>query len=218
MNIVKNNRQGTEAVMYLRVSTPEQADPLNLKNQEDGCRRLATQRGIAVAEVILGPGESGRTADRPSFVRLLSYCKANRKTIGYVIVESLSRFARNVADQGAALAELRENGITLLSVAEPNVDNTAAGRRAAGVHGVFNQYFSDALSEKMKDRSAASVRAGRWPWAAPLGYVNDLNVGNGANIRPDPLSAPLVREAFEMYATGQYTKMRRSGNKTQPSR
>jgi DNA invertase Pin-like site-specific DNA recombinase len=173
MIIAKNKRPGSEAVMYLRVSTPEQADPLNLKNQEDGCRRLANQRGIAVAEVILGPGESGRTADRPSFVRLLSYCKAQRNRIGYVIVESLSRFARNVADQGAAIAELRENGITLLSVAEPNVDNTAAGRMAAGVHGVFNQYFSDALSEKMKERSAASVRAGRWPWAAPIGYVND---------------------------------------------
>ncbi len=193
--------------MYLRVSTPEQADPLNLKNQEDGCRRLAAQRGISVAEVILGPGESGRTADRPSFIRLLSYCKTQRKRIGYVIVESLSRFARNVADQGAAIAELRENGVTLLSVAEPNVDNTAAGRMAAGVHGVFNQYFSDALSEKMKDRSAASVRAGRWPWAAPLGYVNDLRLGNGANIKPDPSSASLVREAFQLYATGRYTKI-----------
>jgi DNA invertase Pin-like site-specific DNA recombinase len=207
MNIAKNDRPGSEAVMYLRVSTPEQADPLNLQNQEDGCRRLANQRGITVAEVILGPGESGRTADRPSFVRLLSYCKVHRKRIGYVIVESLSRFARNVADQGAALAELRENGITLLSVAEPNVDNTAAGRMAAGVHGVFNQYFSDALSEKMKDRSAASVRAGRWPWAAPLGYVNDLMLSSGANIKPDLSSAPLVREAFELYATGRYTKI-----------
>src|SRR5712691_10404359 len=205
MIIAKNNRQGSEAVMYLRVSTPEQADPLNLRNQEDGCRRLADQRGIAVAEVILGPGESGRTADRPSFVRLL--CKAQRNRIGYVIVESLSRFARNVADQGAAIAELRENGITLLSVAEPNVDNTAAGRMAAGVHGVFNQYFSDALSEKMKERSAASVRAGRWPLAAPIGYVNDAKQSNGANSKPDPFTAPVVREAFELYATGQYTKI-----------
>jgi site-specific DNA recombinase len=206
MNFAKNQRQGPEAVMYLRVSTPEQADPLNLKNQEDGCRRLANKRGITVVEVILGPGESGRTADRPSFVRLLSYCKAHRTRIGYVIVESLSRFARNVADQGAAIAELRQNGITLLSVAEPNVDNTAAGRMAAGVHGVFNQYFSDALSEKMKERSAASVRAGRWPWAAPIGYVNDLKQGNGANIKPDPTTAPLIHEAFELYATGQHAK------------
>src|SRR5260370_19790836 len=159
MNIDKINSPGSEAVMYLRVSTPEQADPLNLKNQEDGCRRLANQRGIAVSEVILGPGESGRTADRPSFVRLLSHCKANRKRIGFVIVESLSRFARNVADQGASLAELRENSITLLSVAEPNVYNTAAGRMSAGVHGVFNPNFSDALSMKMKDHPAATFPA-----------------------------------------------------------
>src|SRR5260370_31189173 len=78
---------------------------------------------------------------------------------------------------------------------------------AAGVHGVFNQYFSDALSEKMKDRSAASVRAGRWRWAAPVGYVNDLKLSNGANIKPDPSSAPLVREAFDLLPTGQSTKI-----------
>src|SRR5580698_5241560 len=119
MNIREHKRQASEAVLYLRVSTPEQADPLNLKNQENGCRRLAQQRGIVVAEVILGPGESGRSADRPSFVRLLSYCKVHRNRIGYVIVESLSRFARNVADQSTAIAELRENDITLLSLAEP---------------------------------------------------------------------------------------------------
>lgn len=207
MNIGTNKRMASEAVLYLRVSTPEQADPLNLKNQENGCRRLADLRSIVVAEVILGPGESGRRADRPSFVKLLSYCKAHRNRIGYVIVESLSRFARNVADQSSAISELRENDITLLSVAEPNVDNTAAGRMAAGVHGVFNQYFSDALSEKMKERSAASVRAGRWPWAAPIGFLNDLKQNNGANIKPDPLTASLVREAFELYATGMYTKI-----------
>ncbi|MGB7929581.1 MAG: recombinase family protein, partial [Terriglobales bacterium] len=207
MNIEDRKRQASEAILYLRGSTLEQADPLNLKNQEDGCRRLAHQRGIVVAEVILGRGESGRKADRPSFVRLLSYCKAHRNRIGYVIVESLSRFARNVADQSAAIAKLQENEITLLSVAEPNVDNTAAGRMAAGVHGVFNQYFSDALSEKMKERSAASVRAGRWPWAAPIGFLNDLKQNNGANIKPDPTTAQLVREAFELFATGGFTKI-----------
>ncbi len=197
----------SRAVLYLRVSTPEQADPLNLRNQENACRKLGDQRGLVIAEVFLGPGESGRSADRPSLKQLLHYCKSHRKEIGYVIVESLSRFARNVADQSAAIATLRDNGIALLSVSEPNVDNTAAGRMAAGVHGVFNQYFSDALSEKMKERSAASVRAGRWPRAAPIGFINDLRQENGANIKPDPKTAPLVQEAFELYATGRYTKI-----------
>src|ERR1019366_1996248 len=95
--------------MYLRVSTPEQADPLNLKNQEDACRRLATQRGIGGDEVILGPGESGRTADRPSFVRLLSYCKAHRQRIGYVIVEPLCAQRRRSGRCPSRVAGERDN-------------------------------------------------------------------------------------------------------------
>jgi len=180
---------------------------MNLERQEGTCKRLCEQRGLPVAEAIIGPGESGRTADRSSFVRLLAYCKANRRSVGFVVVESLSRFARNVKDQGNAIAELREHGIILLSVAEPNIDDTAAGRLAANIHGAFNQYFSDALSEKMRDRSAASVRSGRWPWSAPIGFLNDLKQPGGANIKPDPVTAPLIREAFTMYATGNHTKI-----------
>jgi hypothetical protein len=49
----------------------------------------------------------------------------------------------------------------LCSVYEQDVDGTAAGKMAANIHGTFNQYFSDALSEKMTDRMRASVLAGR---------------------------------------------------------
>jgi len=58
----------------------------------------------------------------------------------------------------------------------------------------------------MKERSAASVRAGRWPWAAPIGFLNDLKQSNGANIKPDPTTGPLVRETFTLFATGIYSK------------
>jgi hypothetical protein len=33
-----------------------------------------------------------------------------------------------------------------------------------------------------------------------------LKQSNGANIKPDPATAPLIREAFELYATGQHAK------------
>ena len=140
MKIRAIKRESSEAVLYLRVSAPEQADPLNLKNQETGCRRLAEQRGIAVAEVILGPGESGRSADRPSFVKLLSYCKTHRNRIGYVIVESLSRFARNVADQSAAI--LSYERMTSLCFRRQNrtltVQRQAAWRLAfMGIQSIF---------------------------------------------------------------------------------
>ncbi len=76
---------------------------------------------------------------------------------------------------------------------------------AANIHGTFNQYFSDFLSEKMCERSRAAVLAGRWPWSAPLGYLN-VDCKNGANIVHDPQRAPLIHRAFEMVSTGSYTE------------
>jgi DNA invertase Pin-like site-specific DNA recombinase len=144
--------------------------------------------------------ESARTADhRPQFQKMLEYCKKNHKDIVCVVVADLSRFARNVADQGTAIATLARQNIKTVSVDEPIVDNTAAGKLAGGMIGVFNQFFSDSLSEKTKHRMSVGVKAGRWLWKAPLGY---LNVNK--KILIDGQRAPLVRKAFELIGNGEY--------------
>ena len=59
---------GTGAVIYVRVSTDEQADgPLNLSNQQKKCAEFCAQKGLSVAAIFLDPGESARSADRPEF-------------------------------------------------------------------------------------------------------------------------------------------------------
>src|SRR5579862_8465605 len=195
------------AVIYVRVSTDEQADgPLNLANQEQKCRSFCAQKGLQVLIVFIDSGESARTSQRPEFQRMIAYCKVHRREVGHVVVQDLSRFARNNRDQAEFISELAGLGVKLCSVYEPNVDDTAAGKLAANIHGTFNQYFSDALSEKMKDRMRAAVLAGRFPWPAPIGSLNDEKATFGANIVPDPERAPLIRKAFEMIATGQYKK------------
>jgi len=193
-------------VIYLRVSYDEQVDPVNIGNQEQKCRCYCNQKGINVLQAFIDPGESARTADRPEFQRMLAFCKAHRREVGYVVVQDLSRFARNNRDQAQFISELTANGVKLCSVYEPNVDDTAAGKLAANIHGTFNQYFSDALSEKMKDRMRAAVMAGRFPWPAPIGYLNDSKTRTGANLIPDPERAPHIRKAFELMATGNYKK------------
>ena len=198
---------GTGAVIYVRVSTDEQADgPLNLSNQEQKCHSYCEKKGHPVIRVFIDPGESARTSDRPAFQQMLAYCGTHRREVGYVVVQDLSRFARNNGDQAQFIAELAKHGIKLCSVYEPNVDGTAAGTLAANIHGTVNQFFSDALSEKMKDRMRASAEAGRYPWPAPIGYLNDSNQRTGANLLPDPERAPFVREAFALMATGNHSK------------
>jgi site-specific DNA recombinase len=201
-----HKRKGSCAVSYIRVSTDEQAvGALNLDNQERRCREYCDRQGWVVVEVFIDSGESARTVDRPEFQRMLAYCKANRREVGYVVVQDLSRFARNNRDQAETIAELGRIGVLLRSTYESNIDETAAGTMAANVFGTFNQYFSDALSEKMRDRTRQAALAGRFPWRAPIGYRN-VGGKEGANIVPDPHAGPLMRRAFELMRTGRFKK------------
>ena len=92
---------------------------------------------------------------------MLDYCQKNHKKISHVIVADLSRFARNVTDQGTAIFTLKQLGIDVVSVDEPITDDTAAGKLARNMLGAMNQFFSDSLSEKTKYRMEAGVKAGR---------------------------------------------------------
>ena len=200
------NSQGNGAVVYVRVSTDEQAeDPLNLEKQEARCRDFCVQKSTPVRAVFVDAGESARTVDRPEFQRMLAYCRAHRNDIGFVVVQDLSRFARNVQDQGQTIAELGCIGIKLRSTYETNIDESPEGKMGANMLGSINQYFSDSLSVKMRGRTRQSVAAGRYPWRAPIGYKN-IGGKEGPNIKPDEDRAPLIRRAFELMATGLNSK------------
>jgi site-specific DNA recombinase len=198
--------QANGAVIYVRVSTDEQANgPLNLLNQEKRCCDYCKQHGLEVVRVFVDPGESARSTDRPAFQEMLTFCKANRHKIACIVVQDLSRFARNLQDQMQTLYELNAVNIVLRSVYESNMDESPEGKMQAGIFGTFNEYFSNSLSKRMKDRTRQAVLAGRFPWKAPIGYLN-TGRKDGANIEPDPKRAPLIRRAFELMSSGIHKK------------
>lgn len=188
------------AVIYIRVSTDEQASQQhNLPAQERKCVEYCTRNNLEAVRVFTD-AESGRTDDRQQFQDMIRYCQQNRARITHVVVADLSRFARSVLDQAKAMETFANLNIKLCSVDEAHIDGTAAGKLASNIHGAFNQFFSDSLSERTKFRMAEAVRAGRFPWPAPIGY---LNTGNGL-LKVDPERAPMVRRAFELTAQGSH--------------
>jgi DNA invertase Pin-like site-specific DNA recombinase len=187
------------AVGYFRVSTLEQASGNNsLPTQERKFSAFCAQSGLTPL-ITFTDKESARSVERPQFQKMLTYCRQRHKDVSCVIVADLSRFARNVADQGQSIAALLNLGIKTVSIDEPIVDNTAAGKLAAGMIGVFNQFFSDSLSEKTRFRMDAGVKQGRWLWVAPLGYLNDIT---SKRITVDKERAPLVVKAFFLVGDG----------------
>src|SRR5438128_6443492 len=185
------------AVGYFRVSTKEQAAQNNsLPVQEGKFKNHCTANGLPALCTFLDK-QSARTDKRPEFQRMLEYCQKNHKQISCVIVADLSRFARNVVDQGTSIMTVKQLGIEVVSIDEPITDDTAAGKLARNMLGSMNQFFSDSLSEKTKFRMAAGVKQGRWLWVAPVGYLNA-----DKKVLVDGQRAPLVRKAFELIGNG----------------
>ena len=199
------NRQLREqpkvALIYLRVSTREQLQNLSMEVQESRCRDWCSQKQIEVSEVFHDDGVSARSVLRPAFQEMLAFIKAQSGAIGYVVVHDLSRFARNMNDQIEVMTELRSVGVLVRSVME-DVDETAAGKMVANMHGLINQFFSDRNAERTRVGMEKSVREGRFPFKAPAGYLNVRPTRNNPNLIPDPERAPLVQKAFELYGRG----------------
>ena len=159
------------AVVYCRVSTREQVQNLSLSTQQTRCVDHCSRQGWAVIKVFKDEGESAKTTQRTAFQQMLQFCKTAANEVEYVVVHDLSRFSRDMEDQVSVLADLEQAGVKLRSVLE-NVDETAAGKLMRNIYGAFNQFDNDRKAERTTLGMQRAVSVGRYPFKAPLGYMN----------------------------------------------
>ncbi len=154
-------------------------------------------------------GESARSADRPQLRAMLARI-AEDDDVDAVVVHKVDRLARNMEDHIAIRALLRRRGVALVSVTE-NLDETASGRLVEGIHALMAEFYSANLAAEVRKGMGQKAKLGGYPHKAPLGYLNVREPIGGrqvAHIVVDPERAPLVKVAFDLYATGQWTAER----------
>jgi site-specific DNA recombinase len=188
------------AVIYCRVSTKEQTQNLSLPVQQRACLDYCEKHGFEVARVFIEEGESAKTADRPELQELLVYCRQNRGRLHCLVVYTVDRLAREQYDHAVIRRFLAGLGMTLRAAAQP-IDDTPTGRAMEGMLSVFAQFDNELKAEKVKESMRAALKRGQWCFQAPVGYLQVSEAGR-KTLLPDPRTAPMVREAFEMYATG----------------
>jgi site-specific DNA recombinase len=192
------------AVIYVRVSTKEQTENLSLPTQLKACEEYCERQSFKVLARFREEGESAKTAERTELQKLLQFCRKNKGTVQFVVVFNLTRFAREKYDHFALRAHLKSLGISLRSATEP-IDDTSTGKLMEGVLAAFAQFDNDVRSERTRGGMKAALELGRWTFLAPLGYLNAPRA-TGKSLIPDPERAPLVRRAFQEFATGRFTK------------
>jgi site-specific DNA recombinase len=200
------------AVIYLRVSTRAQVEKdlteegFSIAAQREACVRHIVDAGWELVDEFSDLGESARSIDRPGLRAMLARISED-SDIEAVVVHKVDRLARNMEDHVAIRALLRRRSVTLVSVSE-NLDETASGMLVEGIHALMAEFYSANLANEVKKGMGQKAKGGGYPHKAPLGYLNVRESIGGrqvAHIVIDSERGPLVRQAFELYATGEWT-------------
>lgn len=184
---------------YIRVSTVKQGEHgVSLQEQRDAIARYSQSNQLEITEWFeerLTAAKSGR----PVFNEMLRGLRQG-KAAG-VVIHKIDRSARNLKDW-ANLGELLDQGIDV-KFANENVDlNSRGGRLSADIQAVVAADYIRNLREETRKGFYGRLKQGIYPLPAPLGYLDN---GAGQPKTLCPIIGPLVRQAFELYATGNYS-------------
>jgi site-specific DNA recombinase len=193
-------------VLYARVSTDKQAaKDLSIPAQLQAMRDHASHQGWSVIKEFLEPGVSARTVQRPVLQSLLALVGEAETKIDVVLVHKIDRFARKVFDHSSMKELFKQHGVRLASVVE-HIDDSASGQLVENIMASFAEFHSTNLADEVKKGMRQKVIRGGWPHRPPRGYVlvRTANARQNA-IEIHPREGPLMKRAFELYASGWYS-------------
>jgi DNA invertase Pin-like site-specific DNA recombinase len=198
-----------KAIILARVSTEEQKNegsslPAQTARLKEYCKRKNF-------EIIhnFSFDESAYKIKRDEFDKIIEVIGKTRECIA-VCFDKVDRLSRNVFDKRVSLLyEMALSGkIEIHFVSDGQILNEHIGATEK-FHFQINlglaKYFSDAISDSVKRAHEQMVRDGRITGRPPVGYMSVKIDEEKRDIVPDPIRAPLIRRAFELYASGNYS-------------
>ncbi len=184
---------------YIRTSTIKQGtEGVSLDVQREQAGHLARQKGVEITEVF-SEMETAAKQGRPVFSQMMKALRAGEAE--GLILHKIDRGARNLREW-SDITDLIELGIKVYFVHDSVDMDTRGGRLTGDMLAAVAADYVRNLREETKKGIAGRLKQGIWPFNAPLGYINN---GKAKPKTLHPLSGPLVRQAFELYATGAYT-------------
>lgn len=138
-------------------------------------------------------GFTGANIDRPAFTRLLADVDAGK--VDVIVVYKVDRLSRSLLDFVKVMERLGAAGASFVSVTQNFSTADAMGRLTMNMLMSFAEFEREMISERTRDKIAASRRKGKWTGGqVPFGY----SVEN-KKLLVNELEARVVREAFELF-------------------
>ena len=183
------------AVIYARYSSDNQREE-SIEGQIRECTAYAEKNGITVIKHYIDRAFSAKTDNRPEFQQMIK--DSGKKLFDVVLVWKFDRFARNRFDSANYKMILKKNGVHLISVMEPIAEGSQGILVETLLEGMA-EYYSAELSEKVIRGQTENALKGKCTGGTgTIGYKID----DDKFYHLDPLTAPLVLEAFQRYDNG----------------
>jgi site-specific DNA recombinase len=140
-------------------------------------------------------GFTGGNMDRPALKRLLADIEAKR--VDCVVVYKLDRLSRSLLDFTKMVEVFDRHNVSFVSTTQQFNTGTSMGRLMLNVLLSFAQFEREIISERTRDKIAATRRKGKWSGGQTiLGY----DVGENKKLVVNAREAKQVRRIFELYA------------------
>lgn len=188
-----------KAVIYARYSTDKQNEQ-SIEGQIRECLEYAERNGIKVIETYIDRALSAKTDNRPNFQKMIR--DSSKHLFDYIIVWKLDRFARNRYDSAYYKANLKKNGVKILSARETIAEGSEGILLESVLEG-YAEYFSADLAEKVtRGMTENALKCKNNGSSTPLGYYVD----DEQYLQIDEKKAPFVKEIFARFADGEMIK------------
>ena len=184
--------------LYARKSTDvEDKQVLSIDAQLSELREFAAREGLNLVEELIEK-QPAKSPGRPVFDAMLERIEAGEAN--GILAWHPDRLARNSIDGGRIIYLLDTGKIKALKFPTFRFEPDPQGKFMLNIMFGQSKYYVDSLSENTKRGLREKIRRGEYPGHAPLGYLNDYRT---KKIILDRERAPIIKEVFEMYATGE---------------
>lgn len=140
-------------VGYIRVSTEEQ----NTARQE------VIMKALGVEKLFIDK-MSGKSKDRPQLQTMMNFVREGDT----VIVESISRFARNTKDLLELTEQLKDKNVVFISKKETIDTNTPSGQFMLTVFGAMAQMEREYILDRQRGGIAVAKAQGKYKGRKPI--------------------------------------------------
>ncbi len=188
-----------KAVIYARYSCSGQREE-SIEGQIRECTEYAKKNNIQIVGTYIDKAKTGKNDNRFNFQRMIMDCTKN--LFDTILVWKLDRFSRNKHDSVHYKYLIRQNNIRIVSVTE-NISDAPEGALMESLLEGMAEYYSLELAVKVaRGQMENALKCLFNGGTIPLGYI----INEEQRFEIDPLTAPFVVKAFELYDSGATMK------------